>query len=63
MDEGGWDVLMTQADMLATSPEFLRLVELIARALELKDEMTADDLRWLLGEQTLRQHGLAKEQE
>jgi hypothetical protein len=63
MDEGGWDVLMTQAQLLATSPEFLRLVELIARALELKDEMTADDLRWLLGEQILREHGLATKPE
>jgi hypothetical protein len=63
LDERGWDALITQADTLAQSPEFLRLVELIARALELKDELNTDDLRWLLGERTLRQHGLATQTE
>ena len=39
------------------------LVDLIARALELKDELSADDLRWLIGEDRLKRYGIGEADE
>jgi hypothetical protein len=63
LDEDGYFSLVKQAHELAGSREFIRLRDLIARALELKDELDADDLRWLVGSETLFKYGIAEEKD
>jgi hypothetical protein len=55
--------LIRQANTLASSPRFQRLVALIARAAELRDVLTADDLRRLLGAEILRTYAIPKREE
>ena len=49
LDWHGWQELIKEAEALVAEPEFVRLVDLIARALELRDELDRADLRWLIG--------------
>lgn len=60
LDEDGWHELVEQARAMARSPEFTRLVDLIARALELNETLTDDDLRRLLGPDRLAELGITE---
>jgi hypothetical protein len=61
LSESGWDELVAEARRLSQSVEFCRLAALIARGLELQDELSADDLAWLIGEKTLTTYGISPE--
>ena len=63
MDEDGYLALIREAHAMARSPEFTELVGLVARALELKDELDAADLRWLLGKNRLQKYGIPTTEE
>ena len=63
LDEGDYYEIVNEAHTLARSPEFNELVDLLARALELKDELSADDLRWLIGEDRLKRYGIGEADE
>jgi hypothetical protein len=63
LDEEGYHALVKQARTLAQSRDFKRMADLIARALALKDALSADDLRWLLGPDALRKYDLDPGQE
>ena len=56
--ESEYRALVREARVLARTAEFRRVVWLTSRALELKDELDADDLRRLLGEKTLTNYGI-----
>jgi hypothetical protein len=58
LDEDDYYELVRQAHHTAQSREWNRLCDLIAQALELKDELTADDLRHLLGSELLHKYGI-----
>ena len=57
-DESEYRALVREAHVLARTAEFQRVVWLTSRALELTDELDADDLRRLLGEKTLTNYGI-----
>lgn len=61
VDEANYIALCAEARTLAKTPEFVRLVGLVARALELKDELDAGDLRRLLGPKILHTYGIEQE--
>jgi hypothetical protein len=50
LDKAGFERVCDRAAQLTEQPDFWRLVRLVARALELVGELTADDLRRLLPE-------------
>lgn len=58
IDEAGWDRLVEQATAMARSPDFNRLVDLIGRALELAEVLSAADLVRLLGPERLAEYGI-----
>jgi hypothetical protein len=58
LSEADWHALVGRAQTRVATPEFQRLAGLVARALELKDEITAQDLRDLLGDELLRKYGI-----
>lgn len=58
LDEEAWDRLTSVAADLAAERAFGQLVDLIARALELAEVLTADDLRHLLGPRRLEAFGI-----
>ena len=62
-DEGDYYEMCREAHNLSRRPEFTELVDLISRALELKDELSADDLRWLIGEDRLKRYGIGERDE
>jgi hypothetical protein len=63
LTEADWRLIVTEAEVVSTTPTFRRLVGLIGRALELKDQLSTDDLRWLIGAKTLRQHGIPPQEQ
>lgn len=58
MDRSDWDAAYVEAAALVGNPEFTRIAGLIARALELSDEIDADGLRRLIGTDRLELFGI-----
>jgi len=58
MDRSDWDAAYVEAAALTGNPEFTRIAGLIARALELSDEIDSDGLRRLIGEDRLELFGI-----
>jgi hypothetical protein len=58
LQETDWRLLVTEAQVISTTPTFRRLVALLSRALELADEVSADDIRDLVGARTCATYGL-----
>ena len=58
MDRSDWDAAYVEAAALTGTPEFGRIAALIARALELSDEIDAAGLRRLIGEDRLELFGI-----
>jgi hypothetical protein len=63
VDEDTWYATVRDARTLAKTDDFKRLTALIARALELEDELDANALRWLVGSDTLRKFGINEEED
>jgi hypothetical protein len=63
LEETDWRMLVTEAELIATSPTFQRLVRLLSRALELVDELSADEIRDLIGPRTCATFGLSTHDE
>jgi hypothetical protein len=58
LEEADWGLIVAEARVIATTPTFHRLVGLIGRALELADQLTADDIRHLIGARTCAAYGI-----
>ena len=61
LDEAGYERVLERTRRLVSDPDFLRLTHLIARALELKDEPDAEDVRWLIPARLAEKYDIAKE--
>jgi hypothetical protein len=58
LDEAGWYALVKQAHETSRSADFKRLVSLIASALERVDELSGEEIRFLIGPDTCRTYGI-----
>lgn len=63
LDEAGYQELCRESRELAKTYEFDRLVWLIGTALEIKGELNPDELRWVVGQDTLDRYGIDTEME
>jgi hypothetical protein len=57
-NEYDWRLLVAEAETISITRTFQRLGGLIGRALELADELSAGDLRALIGSRTCRAYGI-----
>ena len=61
LDEAGYERVLERTRRLVSNPDFLRLTHLIARALELKDVLDREDLRWLVPARLAEKYDIEKE--
>src|SRR5262245_1674880 len=58
LDERGWCALVERAERTAESEPFRRIVTIIASTLERIDVLSGDDIRFLVGPELCRAHGI-----
>jgi hypothetical protein len=63
LDAGGYLHEVVRALELARDEDFNHLVDLIARALLLRDELNTDDLRWLIPDRLLDKYAHGEEEQ
>ena len=61
LDEAGYERVLERTRRLVSDPDFSRLVGLISRALELQDELDAEDVRWLIPTRLAEKYDIEKE--
>jgi hypothetical protein len=62
LDEDGWMAVVERTRALTAEHDFKRLVRLIGRALELKDELDQGDLRRLIPARLAEKYGIEREE-
>jgi hypothetical protein len=63
LEEADWRLLVAEAQTISIAPAFQRIVGLISRALELADELSAADIRELIGARTCAAYGISTHEE